>query len=173
MLDYKLYSDLDYHHIYINASKELIEVFRNEIVELHHIGSTSIEGVSVVPSVEILPVVKDLNKIDNYVTQMKQIGYSLTQTSLDRNNKYLLFTAHKNDIEISVLIIERTDCDSLEKKLAVRDYLRTHNEARIAYKQFKQKLNHFTRGTQDIQRAEDEYLKGIEAKAIYWYRLNK
>lgn len=47
MLDYKLYSDLDYHQIYINASKELIEVFRNEIVELHHIGSTSIEGVSV------------------------------------------------------------------------------------------------------------------------------
>lgn len=172
MLDYKLYSDLDYHQIYINASKELIEVFRNEIVELHHIGSTSIEGVSVIPSVEILPVVKDLNKLDGYVAQMERIGYSLTQTSLDRNNKYLLFTAHKNDIEICVLIIECTDCNSLERKLAVRDYLRTHHKERIAYKQFKQELNRLTKASQELQRAEDEYLKEIEAKAIYWYRLN-
>ena len=172
MLDYKLYSDLDYHQIYINASKELIEVFRNEIVELHHIGSTSIEGVSVIPSVEILPVVKDLNKLDGYVAHMERIGYSLTQTSLDRNNKYLLFTAHKNDIEICVLIIERTDCDSLERKLALRDYLRTHHKERIAYKRFKQELNRLTQASQELQRAEDEYLKEIEAKAIYWYRLN-
>lgn len=172
MLDYKLYSDLDYHDIYINASKQLIEVYRNEIVELHHIGSSSIDGTTVTPTVEILTVVKDINRVQGYIDEMNMIGYSIAALSPDNQDECLLFTAIIEGIAFYVLIVERTDFNGIEKRLAVRDYLRTHSEARLAYKRFKHNLHKLKLNQHDIHNAEREYLKEIEAHAIYWYRMN-
>ena len=44
----------------------LQEIFGSEIIEIHHIGSTSVHGLSAKPIIDIMPVVKDILQIDQY-----------------------------------------------------------------------------------------------------------
>ncbi len=39
---------------------------KDEIVQIHHIGSTSIEGIYAKPIIDILVEVENINNVDNY-----------------------------------------------------------------------------------------------------------
>lgn len=45
---------------------KLQTIFGNEIVDIHHIGSTSVPGLKAKPIIDIMPVVRDINTVDNY-----------------------------------------------------------------------------------------------------------
>ncbi|PWY54028.1 hypothetical protein DGG96_19190 [Legionella qingyii] len=45
-------------------------------IEMHHIGSTSVPGLSAKPIIDILPVVQDILLVDKASKAMEQIGYS-------------------------------------------------------------------------------------------------
>ena len=54
---------------------ELQEIFGAELIAIHHIGSTSVKGLSAKPIIDIMPVVKDILQIEQYNTSMAAIGY--------------------------------------------------------------------------------------------------
>lgn len=53
----------------------LQKIFGVEIQIIHHIGSTSVNGLSAKPIIDMMPVVRDINKIDTYNNAMIAIGY--------------------------------------------------------------------------------------------------
>ncbi len=50
-------------------------ILGEEIIEVHHIGSTSVPGLTAKPIIDILPVVKDVHAIDQYNEAMANLGY--------------------------------------------------------------------------------------------------
>jgi len=44
-------------------------------VEVHHIGSTSVSGLSAKPVIDMIPVVRDITKVDEANEAMKALGY--------------------------------------------------------------------------------------------------
>jgi len=56
-------------------AKNLRSIFGAEIVEIHHIGSTSIPGMAAKPIVDVLPVVRDIHVIDRFNPIMREKGY--------------------------------------------------------------------------------------------------
>ena len=46
-------------------------------IEIHHIGSTSIPDIYAKPIIDIMPVVKDLGKVNLYNPNMENIGYTI------------------------------------------------------------------------------------------------
>src|SRR4051812_19856375 len=54
---------------------KLKEIFGREIVEVFHIGSTAIPGLSAKPIIDIMPVVYDITRIDSYDEDMIKAGY--------------------------------------------------------------------------------------------------
>jgi GrpB-like predicted nucleotidyltransferase (UPF0157 family) len=50
----------------------LKKVFGSEIIEVHHIGSTSVNGLHAKPIIDIMPIVRDINRIDEFNTAMKE-----------------------------------------------------------------------------------------------------
>ena len=44
-------------------------ILGDELLEIHHVGSTSIPGISAKPIIDILPVVSDINRVDDFNQQ--------------------------------------------------------------------------------------------------------
>lgn len=45
----------------------LYKIFGSEIIDIHHIGSTSVKGLKAKPIIDIMPVVTDVKKLMNLI----------------------------------------------------------------------------------------------------------
>ncbi len=59
---------------FASETKLLIEALGDNCIVVHHIGSTSVPGLAAKPIIDILPVIKDLSKIDD--SKLVAIGYT-------------------------------------------------------------------------------------------------
>lgn len=58
--------------------KELITAtLKQEIIDIQHIGSTSVLGLSAEPIIDILVAVNKLNTAETYSSQLQKINYSV------------------------------------------------------------------------------------------------
>lgn len=107
-------------------------------LEVHHIGSTSVEGLAAKPVIDILPVVKDITKVDDANQAMQTLGYEV-------NGEFgMLFRRYfyKNEGEertVNVHVYEQGNPE-IERYLLFRDHMRTHPDDKQAYGDLKTKL---------------------------------
>lgn len=55
---------------------KLLHVFENEIIDIHHIGSTAVKGLKAKPIIDLLPVVRKIDRIDEFNQEMICLGYT-------------------------------------------------------------------------------------------------
>lgn len=53
----------------------LRQIFEQQLINVHHIGSTSVPGLEAKPIIDIMPVVRDINLVDEFNHAMQNIGY--------------------------------------------------------------------------------------------------
>ena len=56
-------------------AERIKQVLGYNCIEIHHIGSTSIPGLSAKPIIDILPVVRDIQEVDKATKVMESLGY--------------------------------------------------------------------------------------------------
>lgn len=56
-------------------ANKLHKIFGSEIIEIHHISSTSVNDLKAKPIIDIMPIVRNINQIDEFNTAMVAIGY--------------------------------------------------------------------------------------------------
>ncbi|MDT3995917.1 GrpB family protein, partial [Mammaliicoccus fleurettii] len=64
-------------NIYAKEANKISQIFGKDLVDIYHIGSTAIPGIKAKPIIDILPVVKDINKVDQYNSYFENIDYEV------------------------------------------------------------------------------------------------
>ncbi|MYL61345.1 GrpB family protein, partial [Virgibacillus halodenitrificans] len=54
---------------------KLQQIFGDVLVNIYHIGSTSVPGLKAKPIIDIMPVVENITLVDTYNEGMQRIGY--------------------------------------------------------------------------------------------------
>ncbi len=150
--------------------KELItSILGQNLVEIHHIGSTAVKGLSAKPIIDIMPVVKSLSKVDIVADEFVKIGYEYLGEFGINGRRYLRKGGDERTHQIH--IFQSDDKQNIERHLAVRDYLRSHeNEAR-QYGELKTKLAlQFPYDIDGYCKGKENFVQELESKAILWYR---
>lgn len=135
-------------NIYNHEEKLLWKELSQSIENLHHIGSTSVEGLIAKPTIDILMEIKndcDINRLKEILIHM---GYRCSEQK-DRPAPHLMFLKGYTDqgfkgqaFHIHVRYLGDWD------ELYFRDYLRTHSQVKNEYAELKiglQKLYPFNR----------------------------
>lgn len=150
--------------IYQQQSKDIKSCLGEDFLEIHHIGSTSIPGMIAKEDVDILCVVKNLQKS----MILKEIGYDFR----GEYNIPLKYSFSKNTDQFKVnLHIVEDGHGFISLNLKFRDYLRSHKEAAKEYAELKQKLaqNPKSRekrwGFSEYNLGKNVFIKDILAKA--------
>lgn len=146
----------------------LYKILDLEVIDIHHIGSTSVNGLKAKPIIDIMPVVKDINRIDKFNVSMMAIGYKPKGENGISNRRYF---QKGGDNRTHHVHIYQLGSSEINRHLAFRDYLRAHPEVAKKYGDLKEYLSQ--RFPYDIE----SYIKGkellaleIERKAMVWYQ---
>jgi len=155
--------------IKFNYEKKAIHnIFGNELVEIHHIGSTSVPGLSAKPIIDIMPVAKHIQNIDHFNEEMKSMGYEpMGEHGICKRR---FFRKGGEDRTHHIHVFEEGSPD-VERHLAFRDYLRTHDDIAKQYGELKQKLaNQYPHDMEAYIDGKEQLVKDIEHEALSWYQ---
>lgn len=129
--------DPEWHRQFGEAAVEISRIFGNECIEIHHIGSTSVEGLSAKPVIDLLPVVRSIENVDAFNGKMADAGYMAKGENGLPGRRY--FQKGGNERTHHVHIYEEGSPE-INRHLAFRDYLRTHPEKAKEYGTLKEEL---------------------------------
>lgn len=151
-------------------SQKMKEIFGDEVIDIYHIGSTSVPGLKAKPIIDIMPVVKDIKKIDSYNEQMQGLGYECMGEFGIKGRRYFRKGAKHRTHQVHVF--QEDNKDDITRHLAVRDYLRTHPDEARAYGDLKESLaKRFPRDFEAYKDGKDMFVKELERKALHWYKM--
>ncbi len=109
----------------------------NLIVEIEHVGSTSIEGLFAKPIIDIAIGVSSLDVIIKLKEKVKEVGYIEVPVSLDGKHVFAKYKERKITHFLHVMIYNH---NLWVDQISFRDYLRSAPDAKIEYIKLKEEL---------------------------------
>jgi GrpB-like predicted nucleotidyltransferase (UPF0157 family) len=149
---------------YQDEEKLLWRVIGEFVIDIQHIGSTSIPGLASKPIIDIAAFVKSLNIGEECIKPLEKIGYEYHDDAGIPGRHF--FVKGSKDNRTHFLHIEEINGELWKNHLLFRDYLRKHREAAIEYEDLKIELAKKYGNDRDTYTIEkDWFIKTILAKA--------
>ena len=117
---------------------ELENAIGDLILGIEHVGSTSVQGMSAKPCIDIDVVIKDYSVFDIIVSRLADIGY-IHEGDLGIKDREAFKYTNKPHLQTHHLYVCPQYSAELHRHIAFRDYLRTHPEAVNEYSKVKEK----------------------------------
>lgn len=122
-----------------SESAVLRAVLGDNVVAIHHIGSTAIPGIYAKPVIDILVELKDVAALDGLSTRMEELGYEVMGEFGLPGRRYFRkdSEAGKRTHQIHAF---KAGTSQANRHLAFRDYLNDHPVEARAYSDLKRRL---------------------------------
>jgi len=128
-------------------------------------------GLKSKPIIDIMPVVKDIEKIDSFNERMEQLGYECMGELGMKGRRY--FRKGGDNRTHQVHVFQRDNKEDIIRHLAVRDYLRTHPDEANRYGELKDNLaKQFPGDIEAYMDGKDAFVKELERKALNGYDMS-
>ncbi|MBQ2720780.1 MAG: GrpB family protein [Clostridia bacterium] len=117
--------------------KELESALCGLIVGIEHIGSTSVEGLSAKPCIDIDIIIENYSVFDNVVEKLNEIGY-IHEGDLGIKGREAFKYSDKPYLQNHHLYVCPKNSEELHRHIVFRDFLRSNPEAVKKYGSVKQ-----------------------------------
>lgn len=151
---------------YEEEARLLRSIFGHELIELHHIGSTSVRGLAAKPVIDIMPIVKDIERIDRYDEKMRAAGYIPKGENGIPGRRYF---QKGGDARTHHVHVYGEGSPEIKRHLAFRDYLRKHPDEAKQYGDLKTSLSE--RHPFDVAsyiEGKERFAAELERRALQW-----
>ncbi|WP_366944818.1 GrpB family protein [Chamaesiphon sp. GL140_3_metabinner_50] len=163
--------DRNWQRVFLAESQHLTMALGENMVNIYHIGSTSIPTIYAKPIIDILIEVKDLAKVDERDREIGSLGYVgmgehgiVGRRFFRKDNAEGLRTHHIHTFE--------TGSPQIDRHLAFRDYLISHPETALEYSELKQQLaQKYPNDIESYMDGKAEFISKIDKKAAQWQSL--
>lgn len=140
------------------AEKErLQDIFGSKALEIEHIGSTSIEGLSSKPIIDIVVMIENHQDVGIFTDPLAKIGYKFDSSSTER-----YYYVKGDPVKYHLSIAYADQGGFWVRQILFRDYLRNHHDSRDEYAKLKEGLS------QKDSIGNDEYIGG---KSDFVYKI--
>ncbi|MCB0047288.1 MAG: GNAT family N-acetyltransferase [Caldilineaceae bacterium] len=143
-------------------------LFGDNLVRIHHVGSTSVPGLAAKPIIDMLPLVKDIRRVDAVIPRMIDAGYqAMGEFGLPGRRYFKRDTDGERTHHVHVYAAGDPNA---RRHLAFPAYLRHHPAGAARYAACKRAAA--TDHPDDIiayMDYKDGLIKELEAEALAWY----
>lgn len=149
-------------------AERFASVLGDNLVAVHHIGSTSIPGIWSKPVIDLAPEVRDLSKLDEVQRRIESLGYEYWGEYGLSGRRFCPRTDPAGNRVANVHCYQKGDPE-LHRHLAFRDYLRAHPHLAAEYE--GEKLRARDRHPDDTFAYNDEkdaWIRQKEREALEW-----
>jgi len=121
---------------FLSEKEKIQDKIGEYIMNIHHIGSTSVKHSSAKPIIDIAIEIKDFKDGANTSSPLEKLGYSYKGTNILPDRHYF----SKGEPRTHQIHMYQCGNKHLLEQLKFRDYLRDNDEARIEYERLKLNL---------------------------------
>ncbi|KMK75549.1 GrpB family protein [Alkalihalobacillus pseudalcaliphilus] len=142
-------------------------ILKEDLMAIHHIGSTSIPTIGYAkPVIDILVVVKEIDRVDTYDDELMRIGYIPKGENGIKGRRYFpkggIHRTHH-------LHIYQLGSVQIEHQLVFKKYLLHHHEEAKAYGELKLQLKQqFPHEHQKYQDGKQSFVHELNERAKAW-----
>jgi GrpB-like predicted nucleotidyltransferase (UPF0157 family) len=154
--------------MYEAERKAVLQAAGEWLVDIQHLGSTSVPGLAAKPVIDIIAAVTSLNDARNIVGPLAAIGYDyVPEYEVEMpERRYFRKGRRGSEGDKYHLHVVKPDSEFWNRHLAFRDYLRAHPEVAREYAELKRRLaaKHGT-DVDAYTDAKSAFILGIQEKA--------
>jgi GrpB-like predicted nucleotidyltransferase (UPF0157 family) len=145
----------------------LTGILGDELVVIHHIGSTAVPGLAAKPVIDMMPLVRDIERVDLYNAAMIEAGYQPWGEYGIPGRRF--FTRGGDEHRTHNIHVFQVDGAEVARHLDLRDYLRTHPAEAQRYAELKAALAaQFPQDIEGYMDGKDAFVKAMERRAGEW-----
>ena len=122
---------------FIDIRNEIQNALGDMALRIEHVGSTSVEGLSAKPIIDIDVVIKDRTVLPDIVSALQKTGYS-HEGDLGIPGREAFKYEGKDHLRKHHLYVCAENSDELKRHIAFRDYLKSNPGAVIEYSRIKE-----------------------------------
>lgn len=146
------------------SEAELIKhALGDNCLSIHHIGSTSVPGLSAKPFIDMLPVVRDIQAVDQATEAMESLGYAVKG---ENGIAFRRFFQKNNTLKTNVHVYQEGDPE-IDRYLKFREWMCSHPEDAETYANLKQQLAANSPSMLHYCNGKDAFVADIDAKDGY------
>ena len=122
---------------FIDIKNEIESAIGNLIIGVEHVGSTSVEGMSAKPCIDVDVIIKDYTVFDAVVDKLASIGY-IHEGDLGIDGREAFKYMDKPHLMTHHLYVCPQNSEELRRHITFRDFLRSNAEAVRKYSSVKE-----------------------------------
>ena len=139
------------------------------LVEVHHIGSTSVAGLAAKPIIDLMPVATGLEALDRERGAVEGLGYGWHGEQGIAGRRYCTLDDGEGRRIVQLHWFAEGD-PGVTRHLAFRDYLRAHAEVAAAYEAEKRRARDLWPGDSwGYCEEKAAWVRRVEGEALVWY----
>lgn len=164
--------DPNWHSLFETESKQVTIALGENVMKIHHIGSTSISSIYAKPIIDILVEVNSILKVDQNNSQMRSLGYQCMGEFGIQNRRFFL-KDNLDEIRTHHIHVFEVDSPQVKRHLTFRDYLNNHLEDAELYSSLKRSLaEQYPNDIESYMDGKHDFIQEIDRKAAKWRRQN-
>lgn len=152
---------------YETEAEKIKNLIGDKIIEIEHIGSTSIPGVESKPIIDIAVLISRWENADDLIKKLSLMGYYFdvkAHEAMATTERHFLKKGNPTEFHLSITY--KNKGSFWERQILFRDYLREHEDDKYKYSQIKQSLiNIDPTGGDTYINGKTDYVMGILKKA--------
>jgi len=153
---------------FVTASREVTGAMGENLVAIHHIGSTAIPGIWAKPVIDMLAVVADIGAVDSCGAAMESLGYEVMGEFGIAGRRYFRRNDEKG-VRTHQVHAFASGSHDVERHLAFRDFMRAHPDIAREYGELKRGLaERFPDDIESYMDGKDGFIKEMQARAMVW-----
>ena len=158
-------------------AERLAATLGDEVVAVHHVGSTAIPGIKAKPIIDILLEVREVERLDDLGSEMAALGYEARgKFGLPGRRFFVKDTDGRRTHHVHAYATHAysTGNPELERHLAFRDFMISHPEHADAYGRLKEDLaERFPTDIEGYMDGKDAFIKEMERRGLAWSRARR
>lgn len=152
-------------------ANRVIATLGENVVAVHHIGSTAIPRIHAKPIIDLLIEVKDLAQVDEQATEMEGLGYE-AMGEFGISDRRFFCKTNEAGLRAHHLHAFVADSEEVKRHLAFRDYMIAHPENAQRYSELKQRLaKKYPTNINGYMNGKDSFIRVIDEQAAQWQSL--
>jgi GrpB-like predicted nucleotidyltransferase (UPF0157 family) len=145
----------------------LRDLWRGEVVRIHHIGSTAIPGICAKPIIDILVEVRDIARIEAFDEGMIRRGYVPEGENGIPGRRF--YTRGSKEARTHHVHVYQVGSAEIERHIVFRDFMIAHPQVASAYGRIKAQLaERFPEDIDSYVEGKDAFVKEMERRAMAW-----
>ncbi len=146
-----------YLEIFLKESTRITAAFGQLPISLHHVGSTSVEGLCAKPIIDMLLTYPEPVTLENIRKTLTGLGYFFREDLLPNRNYFILEDDKR--VRYFAITVSKSDDESAKEMLTFRDNLRNDPSIMEEYATIKRRLSAETTDREEYTNQKSEFIR--------------